>query len=52
MGAGKAKSQLYILDFGLAKMYTNRNGKHIVYKEGKSLTGTARYASVKTHMGI
>lgn len=52
MGSGKSKQSLYLLDFGLAKLYANKNGKHIPYKEGKSLTGTVRYASVKTHIGI
>jgi serine/threonine protein kinase len=51
MGIGKAQNILYLLDFGLAKPYRMKNDRHIPYKEGKSLTGTARYASVNTHNG-
>lgn len=53
MGVGKKKSTLFIIDFGLAKRYKDpKTGIHISYKDGKSLTGTARYSSVNTHLGI
>jgi serine/threonine protein kinase len=52
MGTMNKKNMLYILDFGLAKKYVMANGRHIPYKEGKNLTGTARYASVNTHIGL
>ena len=46
-------STVYIIDFGLAKKFRDsKTGKHIPYRDGKELTGTARYASVNTHLGI
>lgn len=42
---------LYLIDYGLVKKWRLENGNHIGYKEGKSLTGTARYASSATHLG-
>ncbi|KAM0913634.1 hypothetical protein ACQ4PT_012057 [Festuca glaucescens] len=53
MGLGRKANQVYAIDFGLAKRYRDSTtNRHIPYREHKSLTGTARYASSNTHLGI
>ena len=44
---------VYVLDFGLTKLYKDSStGNHIAYRNNKRLTGTARYVSVNTHLGV
>lgn len=53
IGIGKKQHYVYVIDFGLAKRFRDpKTGEHIPYRDGKNLTGTARYASVNTHLGI
>lgn len=51
-GTEATKDSVYIIDFGLAKSFLTSDGDHIPFREGKNLTGTARYASIATHKGM
>ena len=53
MGVKDKRHLVYVVDFGLAKRFMSgsQRKKHIPYREGKDLTGTARYASISTHAG-
>lgn len=44
-------TKLYCIDFGLSKKYVKRNGEHIPFCENKKFCGTARYASISSHIG-
>lgn len=53
MGRGTHKHMAYVIEFGFARLYRDpRNHRHMAYREGQNLTGTARYASVNAHLGM
>ena len=42
---------IYLIDFGLARFYQDRDGKHMPMKIGQTITGTLRYTSMNVHNG-
>ena len=42
-------SQIYMVDFGLAKTFRDSSGRHMHYAESKNLVGTVRYMSINAH---
>ena len=52
-GRGKKQGAVFMIDFGLSKRFRDPvTGLHISYRTKQSFTGTARYASINTHLGI
>lgn len=48
----RGMSKIYLIDYGLSKEFRNPNTLlHRPFKKDKNLTGTARYASLNTHLG-
>ncbi|CAE7612882.1 CKL1, partial [Symbiodinium microadriaticum] len=53
IGTGETSNIVYCVDFGLSKRYRHpKNLQHIPHRDGRSLTGTPRYASINNHLGI
>lgn len=53
MGLGKMSNLLYVIDYGLCKRYKDeKTSLHYPYREDRQLTGTIRYSSLNSHLGI
>lgn len=42
---------MFLIDFGISKIFRDGNGRHIAFKESKPFIGTTRYAAISAHMG-
>lgn len=48
----KKEHIIHIIDFGMSKKYIDKANNHIPFSANKEFLGTAKFASVYTHMGI
>ncbi|KAM5221094.1 casein kinase I-like [Ctenodactylus gundi] len=53
IGIGNNSNTLFLIDYGLSKQYRDsETEQHVPYRDDKTLTGTARYASINVHLGV
>ena len=45
-------SELYLIDFGLAKCFLDEKSRHVTIKTNEQIVGTIRYMSLNTHHGL
>ncbi|CAD8044674.1 unnamed protein product [Paramecium primaurelia] len=50
-GQDNESSKIYIIDFGISKIFQDKNGRKIPFRNGNSFIGTTRYASIAAHKG-
>ena len=48
----KQISELYLIDFGLAKCFLDEKSRHVTIKTNEQMVGTIRYMSLNTHHGL
>jgi serine/threonine protein kinase len=45
-------SELYLIDFGLARCFLDEKSRHYTIKTNEEIVGTQRYMSINTHHGL
>ena len=51
LGRGKELKTLYLIDFGISKIFRDPEGRHLKFRKKKDFIGTSRYASIASHKG-
>ena len=52
VGSGVNNNKVYIIDFGISKLFCDKNGQHNPLKKNKNFLGTTRYAPIAAHDGF
>mmetsp|Transcript_98300 Transcript_98300/g.278369 ORF Transcript_98300/g.278369 Transcript_98300/m.278369 type:complete len:458 (+) Transcript_98300:51-1424(+) len=53
IGSGDRANRIFMVDFGLSRRFRDAETRqHIPYRDDRSLSGTARFASINTHRGV
>ena len=53
IGTGDWSRRVFLIDFGLTRLFRNpATHKHITQVKGLDITGTIRYSSINSHLGL